>query len=186
MEAPDLKATEVHAARALPGGRFVRGPRLLEHFDGHIAAATCAGPSRYQRLLRVAGTRAGQPVVAWTARESGHLVVRAATGTGTKNFRPTLLTYARNRNSCINAVAVNRDGTATVLWSQSTPQSGVVDLLAATQSSPGGVYPAPTTIAQGATLGAALTIDPISHTLVATWVTAGRDVRVSTSDAGDG
>ena len=185
-EARDLNATEVRAARALPGGRFVRGARLLERFDGHIAATACAGPAHDRRLVRVSGGRAGQPVVAWTARESGHLVVRAAIGTGTKNFRATPLAYSPTLNSCIDAMAVNRDGTATILWSQSTPRSRAAELLVATQSSPGSAYPTPTTVAQDATPGAALTIDPITHKLVATWVAVGEDVRVSTSDAGAG
>ena len=155
----------------------MRRPRLLEHFDGHIAGPTCSGPTRDHRLLRLAGARAGQPVVAWTARESGH-PGRPSTGTGTRNFRATPLIYSPNLNSCVNAVAVNR-GRATIVWKQSAPRSGVADLLVATQSSPGSGYPAPTTVARDATDGATLTIDPISHKLVAAWVAAGQ-VRVST------
>jgi hypothetical protein len=180
-EARDLNATEVRAARALPGGHFLRRATLLEHFDGHIAAATCAGPSREAQLLRVAGARSGQPVVAWTARESGQLVVRAAMGSGRRKFRFTPLAYSPALNSCINAVAVSRDGSGTVLWSQSTRREGVVDLLAASQALPGGAYAAPDAVAEGAVPGAALTIDPISNRLVAAWATAEGEVRVSTS-----
>jgi hypothetical protein len=175
-EARDLNATEVRAARALPGGHFLRRATLLEHFDGHIAAATCAGQTRDAKLVRVGGARSDQPVVAWTARESGHLVVRAAVGSGRKTFRFTPLRYSPTLNSCINAVAVTRDGKGTVLWSQSTAREGVVDLLAAPQASPGGAYAVPGAVAEGAVPGAALTIDPISNRLVAE-----QDVRVSTS-----
>ena len=65
----------------------MRGRRQPAEVRRHIAAATCAGPSGDAELVRVAGARSGQPVVAWTARESGHLLVRAAAGSGRKKFR---------------------------------------------------------------------------------------------------
>jgi hypothetical protein len=179
-EAPDLSTTQVRAVRAVPGGRFLRRAALLEQFDGHIRPETCGGPTRGVKLVRVTGIRSGQPVVAWTARESRHLVVRAAVGRGSKRFRFTPLTYSPTRNSCVDAIAVDRGGRATILWSQSTARDGVVDLLAASQASPGGAYPSPESVAAGAIPGASLAVDPLSKRLAAAWVTLDQRVQVAT------
>ena len=122
------------------------------------------------RLVRVAMTSGGKPVVAWTARESARTVVRAAAGRGRVGFTYTPLRYGRSGRSCVDGLGTAPDGTATVLWNRSTLREGIVDLVAAVSRPGVDGFGAPEDVATGARAGASLGVEPRTGAAVAVWV----------------
>jgi hypothetical protein len=169
--------TRVEVALSQAGVRFV-APRRLATFDDPIGAGLMDGSLQLVRLSTE------NVLLAWTARESGHYVVRTAPAVFAAS-RPSTLLSDPTSDAVLADLATGPAGEAIALWRQASAETAFsrdAQLWAArvtiqrgdspVSSSPGAVAGA------HAVADATLAVDPASDRPLAVWRSIGAQPRI--------
>jgi hypothetical protein len=167
--------TRVYLDRSAPGVRFVAPPALLASFPDPQRAGERPGSVA---LVRLASENV---VLAWTAAEHSHYVVRAVPAAYGAT-RPSVRVSEPDAQAELGALAAGPAGEAVALWTSAPRVDGVVDSerteLWAARMFVGaddrlGLLAPETIAAAGANVAPSVAVDPATDRAVAAWRTLG-------------